>query len=113
MSIGGINMNNIDLIEELKEQISERDALIKKFGRLLKYEGEAQALQVPEFRETDDVEELRAQLRERDEFIRSFGEQLKTTNIGVIMVAFFTSYGRNINFDQLKRVVKDHLRYNK
>lgn len=105
-------MSNIDLIEELKEQIGERDTLINKFRRLLD-ENEAQALQVPRYTETDDVEELRAQLRERDEFIRKFGEKLKTTNVGVIMVAFFTSYGRNVSFDQLKRVVKDHLLYNK
>lgn len=105
-------MTNIDLIEELKEQIKERDALINKFGRLLSEESEAKALQVPRYEETNDVEELRTQLRQRDDFIREFGEKLKKTNVGVIMVAFFTSYGRNISFDLLKRVVKDHLLYN-
>jgi hypothetical protein len=105
-------MNNIDLIEDLKEQIRERDALIRKFGRLLNDENEAKTLQMPGYEETDDVEELRTQLRQRDEFIREFGEKLKTTNIGLIMVSFFTSYGRNISFELLKRVVKDHLLYN-
>jgi hypothetical protein len=105
-------MINIDIIEDLKDQIRERDRLIEKFGKLLGDEGQAKTLQVPGYRETDNVEELRSQLTERDEFIRSFGEKLKTTNVGVIVVAFFTSYGRNVNFDQLKRVVKDHLMYN-
>ena len=105
-------MSNIDVIEDIKEQIRERDTLINKFGRLLGNEKEKETLQVPQYRETDDVEDLRGQLTERDNFIRQFGERLKSTNIGVIMVAFFTSYGKHINFDQLKRVVKDHLMYN-
>lgn len=105
-------MSNIDIIEELKEQILERDLLIRKFGRLLGDESKAKTLQMPEFKETDDVEDLSRQLRERDEFIRSFGEELKGANVGVIMVAFFTSFGKHVNFDQLKRVVKDHLMYN-
>jgi hypothetical protein len=105
-------MNNIDEIEEIKEQIRERDLLINKFERLLGDETGKEALQVPEYRETDDLEELRSQLRARDEFIRQFGEKLKSTNVGVILVAFFTSYGKHVNFNQLKRVVKDHLLYN-
>lgn len=105
-------MSNIDLIEEIKEQIIERDALITKFEKLLEGGAVKEALQVPEYKETDDLEELKAQLAERDEFIRQFGERLKKTNIGVIMVAFFTSYGKHVSFNQLKRVVKDHLLYN-
>lgn len=105
-------MSNIDVIEDIKEQIMERDALITKFERLLENGPEKEALQIPEYRDTNDLDDLRSQLAERDEFIRQFGERLKKTNIGVIMVAFFTSYGKHVSFDQLKRVVKDHLMYN-